>query len=127
MNDTPTEDQVHDALHPIQTACEAPARTWRSQKLLMWGFIVGVAITVPATVFAFLAPAGETLQPYLVPGTRLLRPLADMVATWPGMANVAIASAINGVMYAIGAVFLGCLLSMMRRQRPPDSPPVDSD
>lgn len=103
--------------HPeaMSTPGDGLTRTWRPQRWLLCGLMVGVAITLPATFFALLSPAGEALHPYLVPSTELLRPLADVAATWPGILNVALAATVNGVIYAIGAVALGTLLSIMRR------------
>ena len=80
------------------------------------GFIVGLAITVPATFFALLSPIGEALHPYLVPGTELLRPLAEGTATWPGPVNVAVAALANGVIYAIGAAVLRALMAILRHR-----------
>jgi hypothetical protein len=77
---------------------------------------VGVAITVPATFFALLSPTGEVVFPFLVPANAVLRPLADVVARWPGLANVALASLVNGVIYAAIAVALHAIASRTRRR-----------
>jgi hypothetical protein len=82
----------------------------------LWGFILGVAITVPATFLALLSHTGEVLQPYLAPGTELLGPLSDMMASSPGLMNMAIAAMVNGVIYAAGAGALGTLLAILRHR-----------
>ena len=64
-----------------------------------------MAITVPATLLALLSLTGE-LFPFLVPASAVLRPLADVVATWPGLVNVGIVSLVNGVIYAAIAAAL---------------------
>jgi hypothetical protein len=100
----------------MSTARDARSRTWPPQRWALWGFIVGVAITVPATFFALLSHAGETLHPYLVPSTELLGPLSDVMATWPGLVNMGIAAVVNGVIYAAGVGALTTLLAMLRRR-----------
>jgi hypothetical protein len=79
----------------------------------LWGFIVGVTITVPATFYALLSHTGEALHPYLVPGTKLLGPLSDAMAAWPGVINMAIGSVVNGVVYAAIAGVLGTVLATL--------------
>lgn len=91
----------------------ARPRTWPPQRWALWGFIVGVAITVPATLFALLAHTGEALHPYLVPSTELLGPLSDVMATWPGLMTMAIAAVVNGGIYAAGAGALGTVLAIL--------------
>ena len=80
------------------------------------GFLTGVAITVPATFFALLSPIGEVAFPFLVPANAVLRPLADVVARWPGLANVALACLVNGVIYAAVAVAVHAAVGKTRRQ-----------
>ncbi len=77
-----------------------------AKRWAFWSFVVGVAITMPATFLALLSPTGEALLPFLVPASAVLRPLADVVANWPGLVNVAIASLVNGVIYAAIAAAL---------------------
>lgn len=98
------------------------SRTWLPQRWVLWGFIVGVAVTVPATFFALLFHTGEALHPYLVPSTELLAPLSHVVATWPGLVNVAIVAVVNGVIYAAVAGALGTLLSILRHRYPLGDP-----
>lgn len=75
-----------------------------------------MAIALPATVFALLSHTGEALHPYLVPSSALLRRLPDVTATWPDLANVAIAAVVNGIIYAAGAGTLGSLLAIPRHR-----------
>jgi hypothetical protein len=85
----------------------------------LWGFIAGVAITVPATFFALLSHTGGALHPYLVPSPELLGPLSDVTATWPGLTNIAIAAVVvvvTGVTYAAGAGALGTVMPMLKRR-----------
>jgi hypothetical protein len=72
----------------MSTARNVRTRPWPPQRWARWGFVVGVAITVPATFFALLSHTGEALHPYLVSGTELLGPLSDTMATWPGLMNM---------------------------------------
>ena len=88
-----------------------PQKRWA-----FWSFLVGVAITVPATLFALLSPTGEVLFPFLVPANAVLRPLTDVVASWPGLVNVAMASLANGVIYAAIAAALGLLAGQVRHR-----------
>jgi hypothetical protein len=74
------------------------------------GFIVGCLITLPALIFALLAPVGETLLPVLVPGSLLLRPLAAAMAAWPGAVNVVLTAVINGLVYAALLVVISLLI-----------------
>ena len=90
-------------------------RTMPPERWALWGFIVGAAITVPATFFALLSHAGEALHPYVVPSAVLLGPLSDVMATWPGLINVTIGAAINGVIYAAGAGAVGTVQAKWRR------------
>jgi hypothetical protein len=100
----------------MSTARNARTRPWPPQRWARWGFIVGVAITVPATFFALLSHTGEALHPYLVPSTELLGPLSDTMATWPGLMTMAVAAVVNGVVYTAGAGALGTLWAMLRRR-----------
>jgi hypothetical protein len=100
----------------MSTARDARIRTWPLQRWALWGFIVGVAITVPATFVALLSHTGEALHPYLVPSTELLGPLSNVMATWPGLMNMSIAAVVNGVIYAAGVGALGTLLAMLKRR-----------
>jgi hypothetical protein len=57
-------------------------------------------------MLALLSPIGEALLKFLVPGSLLLRPIADVMASWPGLLNVALVAAANGLVYALAAVAL---------------------
>lgn len=89
----------------------APLRRW-----LLWGWIIGVVITVPATFFALLSPAGETLHPYLVPSAGLLAPLSGAMAEWPALVNLAIACIVNGLVYATVAGAVGAVRNHLRHR-----------
>jgi hypothetical protein len=100
----------------MSTEPDAQTRTWPPRQWVLWGFVAGAAITVAATFFALLSHTGEALHPYLVPSTELLGPLSDVMATWPGLLNMAIAAVVNGVIYASGAGALGTLRALPRRR-----------
>lgn len=100
----------------MSAAADARPRTWPPWRWAVWGFIVGAAITVPATFFALLSYTGETLYPYLVPTSELLSRLPQVMETWPGAVNMAIASALNGCLYAAPAGALGALVGMRRHR-----------
>jgi len=80
----------------------------------VWAFIVGTSITLPATLWAVLYQSGEALHPFLVPSTLLLRPVADNMASWPGIDNVAVAAVVNGIVYACGFFLLSRLAERSR-------------
>lgn len=100
----------------MSTAPDARTRGWPPRRWALWGFVVGAAITVPATMFALLSYTGETLYPFLVPSSGLLTRLGDVVATWPGALNMAIACGINGLFYAAIAGALGALVGMLKHR-----------
>ena len=85
----------------------APPRSMTTRRWASWGFIAGVAITWPAAALALLSPTGEALQPYLTPGPWLLQPVADTMASWPGLINVLVASVSNGLVYGTLAGVVG--------------------
>lgn len=97
----------------MSTVRDARTHTWPPQRWALAGFIVGLAITVPATFLALLSHTGEALHPYLVPSKVLLGPLSEMMATRPGLLNMAIASVVNGAIYAAGVGALGTLRAML--------------
>lgn len=99
----------------MSTARDADTRGWPPQRWAWWGFVVGVAVTLPATFFALLSHTGEALHPYLVPSAALLGPLSDVMATWPGLLNMTIAAVVNGLVYAAAAGALGVVLAMRHR------------
>ena len=74
------------------------------------GFIVGSVVTLPVLVLALLAPVGETLLPVLLPGSLLLGPLADSMASWPGAVNVVLTAVVNGLVYAALLVLIALLI-----------------
>lgn len=90
-----------------------------TRRLGLWsaaGFLLGAAITVPATAYALISLRGEILHPYLVPASALLRPLSEAVATWPGVVNVGIVALTNGVIYAAVMTVLAAVLPARRRR-----------
>lgn len=98
----------------MTTASDDRTHVRPPQRWAWWGFLVGVAITVPATFFALLFHSGEALHPYLVPSTALLGPLSDVMATWPGLIAMALAAVVNGGIYAAVAA-LGARVVRLRR------------
>lgn len=95
---------------------DAPTRAGPLRRWLLWGWIIGVVITVPATFFALLSPAGETLHPFLVPSAGLLAPLSGVMANWPALVNLAIACIVNGLVYATVAAAAGAVLHSLRHR-----------
>ena len=79
------------------------------------GFVIGLVVTVPAIFFALLSPVGEAVLGFLTPGSLLLRPLTDAMATWPGLLNVALVAAANGLVYGLAATVLVSVVSAVRR------------
>jgi hypothetical protein len=79
------------------------------------GFVLGLLITVPAVFFALLSPAGEAVLGILTPGSLLLRPFADVMASWPGLLNVALVAVANGLVYGLAATALVSVISAVRR------------
>jgi hypothetical protein len=79
------------------------------------GFGLGFVVTVPAVLFALVSPAGEAVLSILTPGSLLLRPIADVMAGWPGLLNVALVAAANGVVYGLVAVALASVVNAYRR------------
>jgi hypothetical protein len=79
------------------------------------GFVLGLVVTVPATFFALLSPVGEAVLGILTPGSLLLRPLADTMATWPGLVNVALVAVANGLVYGLVALVLVSAVNAFRR------------
>ena len=78
------------------------------------GFVVGAVITVPAVLLALISPVGEALLRILIPGSFLLRPIADAMASWPGLLNVGLLAIANGLAYGLVAVALVRVLSVVR-------------
>ena len=86
-----------------------------TRRWVLWGFLVGAAITLPATILALLSPVGEAIHPYLVPAAALLAPASDAMATWPGLVNMTLGALVNGVVYAVAAGAVGALRSVTSR------------
>ncbi len=79
------------------------------------GFVLGLVVTVPAVLFALLSPVGEAVLAILTPGSLLLKPLTDAMATWPGLLNVALVAVANGLVYGLAATALVSVASAVRR------------
>lgn len=67
------------------------------------GFVLGLLVTVPAVFFALLSPVGEAVHGILTPGSLLLKPLTDVMASWPGLLNVVLVAGANGLVYGLAA------------------------
>lgn len=78
------------------------------------GFVVGAVITLPAVFLALISPVGEALLRILIPGSLLLRPMDDAMASWPGLLNFGFLAIANGLVYGLVAVALVRVLSAMR-------------
>ena len=89
-------------------------RPWRRRPFLA-GFVVGVALVVPAVLVALLVPGGDTVLPFLVPGAALLRPLSPVMATWPGAVNLLLAAVVNGLIFGALVVALARARGSARR------------
>jgi hypothetical protein len=92
-----------------------PRRRWSLSRAFWVGFVLGLVVTVPAVFFALLSPVGEALLPVLTPGSLLLRPMAEVMATWPGLLNVGLVAVANGLVYGSVAVALVRLMGVVRR------------
>jgi hypothetical protein len=79
------------------------------------GFVLGLGVTVPAIFFALLSPVGEAVLGILTPGSLLLRPIADVMAGWPGLVNVALVAVANGLVYGLAAIALVSVVNAYRR------------
>lgn len=79
------------------------------------GFVLGLVVTVPAIFFALLSPVGEAALGILTPGSLLLRPIADAMASWPGLLNVALVAVANGLLYGLAATALVSVVNAVRR------------
>ncbi len=100
----------------MRTPPAAQTPTSSARRWALWGFIVGAAITVPATMFALLSHTGEALMPYLVLGSSLLHPLAEMMAVWPGLINMTVASVANGLLYGALAGVAATVIGTLRQR-----------
>lgn len=93
-------------------------RLWRTVSRVRafgLGFVIGLVVTVPAVFFALLSPVGEAVLGILTPGSLLLKPLTDVMATWPGLLNVALVAAANGLVYGLVGTALVSLVRAVRR------------
>lgn len=90
-------------------------RTMSGARAFGLGFVIGAVVTVPAILFALLSPVGEAVLGILTPGSLLLKPLADVMATWPGLLNVALVAVANGLVYGLAAVVLVTVVNALRR------------
>ena len=79
------------------------------------GFVLGLVVTVPAILLALISPVGEAVLGILTPGSLLLRPIADAMASWPGLLNVALVAVANGLLYGLAATALVSVVSAVRR------------
>jgi hypothetical protein len=79
------------------------------------GFVLGLVVTVPAVFFALLSPVGEAVLGILTPGSLLLRPLTDVMASWPGLLNIALVAVANGLVYGLVATALVSVVRAVRR------------
>lgn len=79
------------------------------------GFVLGLVVTVPAVFFALLSPVGEAALGILTPGSLLLRPLTGVMASWPGLLNVALVAVANGLVYGLVATALVTVVRAVRR------------
>ena len=66
---------------------------------------------------ALLFTVVERLEDVLVPGALMLSPLTDAMAGWNGLANMALAGAVNGVVYALVFVGVAAAAGAVRRPR----------
>jgi hypothetical protein len=79
------------------------------------GFVLGLVVTIPAIFFALLSPVGEAVLGILTPGSLLLKPFADVMASWPGLLNVALVAFANGLVYGLAATALASVVRAVRR------------
>lgn len=98
-----------------ETRRPRPWRGVRPRRAFLIGFVIGLAVTVPAIFLALVTPVGEALLPLLTPGSLLLRPFADVMATWPGIVNVALVAIANGLIYGLIALAITSVRSLSAR------------
>jgi hypothetical protein len=79
------------------------------------GFVVGAVVLVLAAFISLLVELPAFLTDVLTVGTYLLNPLLDEMADWPGILNLAIAAAANGLVYGIAAVVAAIVINLVRR------------
>jgi len=90
-------------------------RTVSRTRAFRLGFVLGLLVTVPAVFFALLSPVGEAVLGILTPGSLLLKPLTDVMASWPGLLNVALVAVANGLVCGLAATALVSVVSAVRR------------
>jgi hypothetical protein len=77
--------------------------------------VLGFVVTVPAVFLALLSPVGEAVLGILTPGSLLLKPLTNVMATWPGLLNVGLVAVANGLVYGLVATVLVSVVNAFRR------------
>ena len=79
------------------------------------GFVLGLVVTVPAVFFALLSPVVRGGPGILSCGSTPVRTIADVMASWPGLLNVALVAVANGLVYGLAAAALVIVVSAVRR------------
>jgi hypothetical protein len=102
MTDTPTTSGV-------------TASRGRGRRPFVVGFVIGFLVTVPAIMLALAFTLWETLLPFVVPGSLLLRIWGSAMADWPGLVNVLLACLANGLVYGLVGLAAAAVLRGRRR------------
>ena len=79
------------------------------------GFVVGAIVLVLAAFVSVLVEMPAWLFGVLTVGAVFFRPLADAMADWPGLLNIALAAIANGIMYGVVGIVAVWVLNLVRR------------
>jgi hypothetical protein len=79
------------------------------------GFVIGAVVLVLAAFLSLIVELPEFLSDLLTVGTFLLNPLLEAMADWPGILNVALAAAANGLVYGVAAAIAALVVNLVRR------------
>lgn len=78
-------------------------------------FVIGAVVLVLAAFLSLLVELPEWLNDILTVGTFLLNPLVEAMADWPGILNIALAAAANGLVYGVVASVAAFVINLVRR------------
>jgi hypothetical protein len=77
-------------------------------------FVIGAVVLVLAVFLSLLVELPEWLNDILTVGTFLLNPLVEAMADWPGIINIALAAAANGLVYGVVAAVAAFVINLIR-------------
>lgn len=87
----------------------------RTRRAFIIGFVVGAIVLVLAAFVSVLVETPAWLFGVLTVGAVVLRPFAEAMAGWPGLLNIALAAAANGLVYGVVAIVVAWILNVVRR------------